>query len=60
LHIADGDISVIQVLRNKGVKWDVQTPAFAAAAGHLHMVQVAKASLQTLLYTSLCLQFIVL
>jgi hypothetical protein len=48
-----GDIAVIQVLRNKGVKWDVQTPAFAAAAGHLHVVQVSELCYCILLSASL-------
>jgi hypothetical protein len=40
-YYCSGDLQVLSALRSKGIKWDVQTPAFAAAAGHLHVVQVA-------------------
>jgi hypothetical protein len=35
-----GDLEKVKILRNRGIKWDAQTPAYAAAAGHLHIVQV--------------------
>jgi hypothetical protein len=35
-----GDIKKITTLRHRGMKWDAQTPAFAAAAGHLEVIQV--------------------
>jgi hypothetical protein len=35
-----GCIKKMEVLRSRGMKWDAQTPAFAAAAGHLDAIKV--------------------
>eukprot|EP00953_Heterococcus_sp_UTEX-ZZ885_P014953 8436-Heterococcus_DN1.PRE.2 len=32
----------VKLLRSVGIVWDAQTPAFAAAAGHLHIVQYSQ------------------
>jgi hypothetical protein len=40
LTLFSGDLQKVKLLRNVGIVWDAQTPAFAAAAGHLHIVQV--------------------
>eukprot|EP00953_Heterococcus_sp_UTEX-ZZ885_P005015 3179-Heterococcus_DN1.PRE.7 len=37
-----GDLQKVKLLRNLGIVWDAQTPAFAAAAGHLHIVQYSQ------------------
>jgi hypothetical protein len=40
LNRTSGDLQKVKLLRSVGIVWDAQTPAFAAAAGHLHIVQV--------------------
>jgi hypothetical protein len=39
-HNNSGCIEKMKVLRSRGMKWDAQTPAFAAAANHLDAIKV--------------------
>jgi hypothetical protein len=38
--IYSGDLDKVKLLRRRGIAWDVDTPAYAAAGGHLHILQV--------------------
>jgi hypothetical protein len=45
--IYSGDLDKVKLLRGRAIAWDIDTPAYAATAGHLHILQVVNTTTTT-------------